>query len=95
MLRFSFKEAIFKAIHPYLARSVDFNEVEVFPKENGEAEIRFRLNTNENSVFMCRAAWYRYQHEDGMEYFITYARSRDQSGNSDPNESKQGQRKRI
>ena len=31
MLRFSFKESVFKAIHPFLARSVDFTEVQVFP----------------------------------------------------------------
>ena len=88
MLRFSFKEAIFKAIHPYLARSVDFTEVEVFPKSNGQAEVTFRLNTNGSSTFKCRAAWFRFRHEDGKEYFITYARSQDTSGISNPNASK-------
>ena len=88
MLRFSFKEAIFKAIHPYLARSVDFTEVEVFPKSNGQAEVTFRLNTNGSTTFKCRAAWFRFRHEDGKEYFITYARSQDTSGISNPNASK-------
>jgi 4'-phosphopantetheinyl transferase EntD len=89
MLRFSFKEAIFKAIHPYLARSVDFDEVEVYPRSDGDAEVVFRLKTNAESTFTCTAKWYRYQHEeDGVDYFVTYARSSDIRGASDPNRSK-------
>ena len=61
MLRFSFKEAIFKAIHPYLARSVDFDEVEVFPQKTGRAEVRLKLKQEESSL-LTEASWYRYQH---------------------------------
>lgn len=31
LLRFSFKEAVFKALHPLLRRPISFQEVSVFP----------------------------------------------------------------
>ena len=46
LLRFSFKESVYKAIHPYLARSVDFDEVEVDPTSDGGAIITFQLKSS-------------------------------------------------
>ena len=90
MLRFSFKEAVFKAIHPYLARSVDFDEVEVFPREGGAAEVKLKLKQEESSL-QAEVSWYRYQHmHDGQltSYFVTYCHSRCHDGSADPNKSK-------
>ena len=58
LLRFSFKEAVYKAMHPFLERSVDFSEVEIEPLMDGTAKINFLLKTGEE--FRYRASWQRY-----------------------------------
>jgi phosphopantetheine--protein transferase-like protein len=65
MLRFSFKEAIYKALSPYLRRYVEFTQVEVHPRRDGTAEVVFRLKTGER--FEYRAEWRRFQDR----YWIT------------------------
>ena len=65
LLRFSFKEAIYKAIHSYIPRSIDFTEVEVYPNADGGAKINFLLKTNE--MFDFKAVWYRYREK----YWLT------------------------
>ncbi len=45
MLRFSLKESIFKAVHPYLLRQVDFDEVEVEPNSDGTANVSFQFRS--------------------------------------------------
>lgn len=59
LLRFSFKESVFKAIHPHLERSIAFTEVEVSPKEDGSATLTFLLNSGEN--FKYKASWIKFQ----------------------------------
>eukprot|EP01041_Mallomonas_annulata_P011278 gene11278-23592_t len=59
LLRFSFKEAVYKAIHPYLRRSVDFREVEVDPQPDGSADISFLLTSGE--LLCYKAYWQRYR----------------------------------
>jgi 4'-phosphopantetheinyl transferase EntD len=58
LLRFSFKEAVYKAIHPVLQRSVEFTEVETDPLADGTAKLTFLLKTGE--VFRYHASWQRY-----------------------------------
>lgn len=65
LLIFSFKESVFKAIHPYLKRSVGFREVEIEPKEDGTASIIFLLESGE--TFSYVASWRR--HSD--KYWLT------------------------
>ena len=65
LLRFSFKESVFKAIHPFLKRPVGFNEVEIEPKSDGTAEITFLLDTN--GSFKYTAEWRR----QSDEYWLT------------------------
>lgn len=65
LLRFSLKEAVYKAIHPFLRRSVDFTEVEVDPQADGTALISFLLRTGEQ--FEYRASWQRYR----LKYWLT------------------------
>jgi 4'-phosphopantetheinyl transferase EntD len=55
LLRFSFKEAVFKAVNPYVRRFVDFSEAEIFPSSDGTAMIYFRLKTGE--LFEYTAEW--------------------------------------
>ena len=47
LLRFSLKEAIYKAIDPYVRRYVGFHEVCVHPDTNGGAQVRLMLNHGE------------------------------------------------
>jgi 4'-phosphopantetheinyl transferase EntD len=65
LLIFSFKESVFKAVHPYLKRSVGFREVEIEPKEDGTAVIVFLLESGE--LFEYEANWRR--HSD--KYWLT------------------------
>ncbi|MCK5690750.1 4'-phosphopantetheinyl transferase superfamily protein [Myxococcota bacterium] len=58
LLRFSLKEAVYKAIHPTLQRYVGFHEVMVRPLENGECEIKLELRPDE-SEFEIEARWLR------------------------------------
>ena len=58
LLRFSFKESVFKAIHPFLLRPVGFTEVEVEPSADGSASITFLLKTGE--TFRYEAVWLRF-----------------------------------
>ena len=55
LLRFSFKESVFKAVNPYVKRYVDFSEAEIFPSSDGTAIIYFRLKTGE--LFEYSAEW--------------------------------------
>lgn len=65
MLRFSFKEAVFKAINPILRRHVEFKEVDVFPVRDGSATLHFNLRTGE--MFRYSAEWRRFQ----RDYWLT------------------------
>lgn len=57
LLRFSFKEAIYKALNPFLKRYIEFHEAEVFPKPGGKVEIKLKLKTSEK--FNVQAEWRR------------------------------------
>lgn len=59
LLRFSFKEAVYKAIHPFLLRPIGFMEVEVDPNVDGTAKLTFLLKGGEN--FKYTASWQRFQ----------------------------------
>ena len=59
LLRFSFKESVFKAIHPFLLRPVGFTEVEIQPRADGTAEIIFLLTSG--GSFKYQAVWLRYK----------------------------------
>jgi|LauGreSBDMM110SN_4_FD.fasta_scaffold58012_1 4'-phosphopantetheinyl transferase EntD len=67
LLRFSFKEAIYKSIHSFLPRSIDFSEVEVDPLPDGSAKINFCLKTGESFDYI--ASWQRYKEK----YWLTCA----------------------
>ncbi len=68
LLRFSLKEAIYKAIDPYVKRFVGFKEVTVTPNENGTATVQWHLKKKEGP-FTTEAHWLN---QNG--YYITSAR---------------------
>ena len=79
LLIFSFKEAVYKAIHPFLARSIDFGEVEIFPHLDGSARVVFGLRTGEQ--FDYQASWERFR----SRYWLTCVYVRDPSLRLDAN----------
>jgi 4'-phosphopantetheinyl transferase EntD len=56
LLRFSAKEAIYKALDPYVRRYVAFHEVSVTPHEDGTASVRQRLSEGR---FAVEVTWRR------------------------------------
>ena len=74
LLRFSFKEAVYKAIHPFLSRSVEFTEVEVDPNSDGSAKLTFILKGSEE--FDYKASWQRYMDK----YWLTCVYVTDRTG---------------
>lgn len=79
LLIFSFKEAVYKAIHPFLARSIDFGEVEIFPHVDGSARVVFGLKTGEQ--FAYQASWERFR----SRYWLTCVYVRDPTLRLDAN----------
>jgi phosphopantetheine--protein transferase-like protein len=49
LIRFSIKEAIYKALDPYLQRYIGFDEVQVTPDLEGKAVVQLHLNTTEEN----------------------------------------------
>lgn len=63
---FAVKEALYKALDPYVQRYVDFREVEVTTSPSGVATVDFFLKGNEGP-FLAEAHWYC----DGAFVFAT------------------------
>ena len=71
LLRFSLKEAIYKAAHPLLRQHVGFQEAEVTPYPDGTASCTWFLDTNANHrISKLTAHWKRI---DNNNYFLTSA----------------------
>jgi enterobactin synthetase component D len=60
LLRFSAKEAIYKAIDPFVRRYVGFKEVTVKPLRGGNADVRLHLASGEGP-FVVDVRWLRWQ----------------------------------
>jgi 4'-phosphopantetheinyl transferase EntD len=56
LVRFSLKEATYKALYPWVRRYVGFHEVEVDPAPDGSAAFHFALKAGEGP-FACRGRW--------------------------------------
>lgn len=69
MQRFSLKESIYKAIHPYVRRFVGFQEVSVTPLADGSARIDCYLKHGE---ILEIEGWWRH----GQDHVLTCARAR-------------------
>jgi len=70
LLRFSLKEALYKAMHPLICQYVGFQEVEAHPKADGTADIVLDLQTGAHQSFgEVQAHWDRVG-----EFFLSTAR---------------------
>lgn len=69
LLRFSLKEAIYKAAHPLINQYVGFQEAEVTPMEDGTATCVWNLESGADPKFSTLTAHWR-KHDD---YFLTSA----------------------
>ncbi len=58
LLRFSAKEAVYKALDPFVRRYVAFQEVSVTPRSDGTADVRARLRPGEGP-FAFEVTWRR------------------------------------
>ena len=58
LLRFSAKEAVYKALDPFVRRYVAFHEVSVTPRADGSADVRWRLRPSEGP-FTVEVTWRR------------------------------------
>jgi enterobactin synthetase component D len=77
LLRFSLKEAIYKALHPHVRRLVSFKEAAVHPSESGKCRVDLSL-ANQEGPFRADAAWRRLQIPSGPgnaleDYVLTWA----------------------
>jgi 4'-phosphopantetheinyl transferase EntD len=69
LLRFSFKEAVYKALHPWLCRYIGFQECSVRPRKDGSAEIDLIMNERDNLGLHCEGSWRIHN-----DYFLTTVR---------------------
>lgn len=58
-LRFALKEAVYKAIDPFVRRYVRFQEVEVFPDADGTADVQLLLPEQFDQPLTIHACWTR------------------------------------
>lgn len=58
LLRFSLKEALYKAMHPWLHRYVGFGEVELRPADDGSCAVALALRPGEGP-FEVQARWWQ------------------------------------
>eukprot|EP00624_Nannochloropsis_granulata_P003474 evm.model.NODE_27573_length_56350_cov_23.676434.13 len=70
LLRFSFKESVYKAIHPFVRRYVAFHEAEVTPRMDGTCAIVLLLKDGEEKEggFEVKGEWRRVE---GGRFFLT------------------------
>lgn len=70
LMRFSIKESIYKALHPWVHRYVDFHEARIFPDLHGDARVELDLRDGEGPFDVSA----RYEWLHGM--LLTSARVR-------------------
>lgn len=81
LLRFSLKEAVYKAIHPILCQFISFQEAEIVPHASGEASVRLFLASGRESLLHSVSATWRTvslgssagQHNSNEDYFLCSA----------------------
>jgi 4'-phosphopantetheinyl transferase EntD len=76
LLRFSLKEAIYKAAHPLICQYVGFQEAEVTPFADGTATCNWYLDTKaDQKISKLTAHWRRIPGDDNSkeDFFLTTA----------------------
>ena len=76
LLRFSLKEALFKAIHPVVERFIGLRDVEIHPCDDGTAEICFHRDTTPSIIydFPCGDGGWKFVDVDAAHCFMYEAR---------------------
>lgn len=74
LLRFSVKEALYKAMHPLICQYVGFQEAETQPLANGTVQVALNLTSQAHHGFDSVSAHWRTI--GGDEYFLTSAKIR-------------------
>lgn len=74
LLRFALKEAIYKAMDPFVRRYVGFQEVAVFPKADGSTGVHLHLRSRE--LLAVEARWLKI----GDAYLLASAQARNFPG---------------
>jgi len=59
LLRFSLKEAFYKAIHPLICQYVGFQEAEVTPHPDGTATVKWNLKSGAHKRFQSVSGHWR------------------------------------
>jgi enterobactin synthetase component D len=59
LLRFSIKESLYKAMHPLICQFVSFQEVQIQPRSQGNADIQFQLKSGAHERFGAVTAHWR------------------------------------
>jgi enterobactin synthetase component D len=59
LIRFSAKESIYKAVDPFVRRYVSFKDAEVWPREDGSANVLLRLRPEEGA-FSVDVRWWQW-----------------------------------
>eukprot|EP00977_Amphora_coffeiformis_P010172 scaffold2363_cov159-Amphora_coffeaeformis.AAC.34 len=72
LLRFSLKEALYKAMHPLICQYVGFQEAEVQPLANGTVHVELNLKSGAHKDFASVSAHWKALDD----YFLTSARVR-------------------
>lgn len=80
LLRFSLKESLYKALHPWIfplmmagqKRMVNFSELEVQPRDDGTVQVSF-LFQGDPSLAVVQAHWTKIKYMD-QEFFLTMAK---------------------
>ena len=62
VLRFSIKEAIFKALDPYVQRYIGFREARVEPRDDGGAKVSLLLEQGEGPFEIDARWWIEHEH---------------------------------
>lgn len=82
LLRFSLKEAIYKAMHPLICQYVTFQEAEIRPLPDGKVDAQLNLKSGDQALFESVSAdWQVLECDDNNDgdkaaYFLTSAKVR-------------------
>jgi 4'-phosphopantetheinyl transferase EntD len=57
LLHFSMKEALYKALHPYVHRHIGWDEAEVFPFDDGNVAVNLMLKDFDNNEIAVSGKW--------------------------------------
>ncbi|CAM9359258.1 unnamed protein product [Choristocarpus tenellus] len=77
LLRFSLKEAVYKAVHPFLLRHIGFKEIETHPFSNGECKVILGTEAKQGwKEVEVEAGWAYLSSVLDEPFLLSYAKAR-------------------